>query len=130
MKVPIIGHSIDSDGSGVHVRFRHMRGSSTTNPQKHKSGRRFSRRRQRPAGQGSNPQRPHIFRHDEGIADRFEEQVYDMSPVGEQRQWKQLKMNPWGETPTLELAEGSCISETAAVVRGSVRGAGVISGVD
>ena len=40
-----------------------------------------------------------------------------MSPVGEQRQWKQRKMNPWGETPTLELADGSCISETAAVVR-------------
>ncbi len=40
-----------------------------------------------------------------------------MSPVGEQRQWKHLKMNPWGETPTLELSDGSFISETAAVVR-------------
>jgi len=26
-------------------------------------------------------------------------------------------MNPWGETPTLQLADGSFISETAAVVR-------------
>ncbi len=26
--------------------------------------------------------------------------IYDMSPVGEQRGWKHLKMNQWGETPT------------------------------
>lgn len=64
-----------------------------------------------------NPQRLRIFLHEKGIADRFDEQVYNMSPVGEQRQWKHLKMNPWGETPTLELADGSFISETAAVVR-------------
>lgn len=64
-----------------------------------------------------NPQRLRIFMHEKGIADRFDEHVYDMSPVGEQRHWKHLKMNPWGETPTLELADGSFISETAAVVR-------------
>ena len=64
-----------------------------------------------------NPQRLRIFLHEKGIADQVDEQVYDMSPLGEQRQWKHLKMNPWGETPTLRLADGSFLSETAAVVR-------------
>ena len=64
-----------------------------------------------------NPQRLRIFLHEKGIADRFDERVYDMSPVGEQRQWRHLKMNPWGETPTLKLEDGSVISETAAIVR-------------
>jgi glutathione S-transferase len=64
-----------------------------------------------------NPQRLRIFLHEKGIADQFDEQVYNMTPVGEQRQWKHLKMNPWGETPTLQLADCSFISETAAVVR-------------
>ncbi len=40
-----------------------------------------------------------------------------MTPGGEQRQWPHLKMNPWGETPTLQLEDGSFISETAAIVR-------------
>jgi glutathione S-transferase len=64
-----------------------------------------------------NPQRLRIFLHEKGIANQFNERIYDMSPAGEQRQWRHLKMNPWGETPTLELADGSFISETAAVVR-------------
>src|ERR1700730_15539288 len=64
-----------------------------------------------------NPQRLRLFMHEKGIADQFEEQIYDMTPVGEQRQWRHLKMNAWGETPTLQLADGSFISETAAVVR-------------
>ena len=64
-----------------------------------------------------NPQRLRIFLHEKGIAEQFDERVYDMTSAGEQRQWKHLKMNPWGETPTLELADGSFISETAAVVR-------------
>jgi glutathione S-transferase len=64
-----------------------------------------------------NPQRLRLFMQEKGIADQFEEQIYDMTPVGEQRQWRHLKMNPWGETPTLQLADGSFISETAAVVR-------------
>ena len=50
-----------------------------------------------------NPQRLRIFLHEKGIADQFNERIYDMTPVGEQRQWRHLKMNPWGETPTLEL---------------------------
>jgi glutathione S-transferase len=64
-----------------------------------------------------NPQRLRLFMHEKGIADQFQETIYDMAPVGEQRGWRHLKMNPWGETPTLELADGSYISETAAVVR-------------
>ena len=64
-----------------------------------------------------NPQRLRLFMHEKGIADQFQETIYDMTPVGEQRGWRHLKMNPWGETPTLELADGSFISETAAVVR-------------
>ena len=64
-----------------------------------------------------NPQRLRLFLHEKGIADQFEERIYDMSPVGEQRQWPHLKMNPWGETPTLELSDGSYLAETAAIVR-------------
>jgi glutathione S-transferase len=64
-----------------------------------------------------NPQRLRLFMHEKGIADQFEEIIYDMTSAGEQRGWRHLKTNPWGETPTLQLADGSFISETAAVVR-------------
>ncbi|MBE7211264.1 MAG: glutathione S-transferase N-terminal domain-containing protein, partial [Gluconacetobacter diazotrophicus] len=64
-----------------------------------------------------NPQRLRLFIHEKGIADRFAEVVYDMTPGGEQRGWKHLKMNPWGETPTLALPGGGFLSETGAVVR-------------
>jgi glutathione S-transferase len=64
-----------------------------------------------------NPQRLRLFMYEKGIAEQFDETIYDMTPVGEQRGWRHLKMNPWGETPTLQLADGSFISETAAVVR-------------
>jgi glutathione S-transferase len=64
-----------------------------------------------------NPQRLRLFIHEKGIASHFEEQVYDMSPVGEQRQWRHVKMNPWGETPTLQLADGTYIAETDAIAR-------------
>lgn len=64
-----------------------------------------------------NPQRLRLFLHEKGAADRFDETIYDMAPGGQQRQWPHSKMNPWGETPTLQLADGSLISETAAIVR-------------
>ncbi|WP_273507105.1 glutathione S-transferase N-terminal domain-containing protein [Fulvimarina manganoxydans] len=64
-----------------------------------------------------NPQRLRLFLHEKGIADEFEEVIYDMTPKGEQRQWPHLKMNPWGETPVLAMADGSFLSETAAIVR-------------
>lgn len=64
-----------------------------------------------------NPQRVRLFIHEKGIADRVEEVVYDMAPGGQQRQWPHLKMNPWGETPTLLLADGSYLSETTGIVR-------------
>ncbi|MCP1549729.1 MULTISPECIES: glutathione S-transferase family protein [Methylorubrum] len=64
-----------------------------------------------------NPQRLRLFCHEKGIADRFEEVIYDMTPGGEQRGWCHLKRNPWGETPTLELPDGSYLAETAGIVR-------------
>jgi glutathione S-transferase len=64
-----------------------------------------------------NPQRLRLFAHEKGIAHLFDEVIYDMAPGGEQRHWRHLKMNPWGETPTLLLADGTMLSETAAIVR-------------
>lgn len=64
-----------------------------------------------------NPQRLRLFLHEKGITEAFDEVVYDMAPGGEQRQWRHLRMNPWGETPTLELADGSYLSESVAVAR-------------
>jgi glutathione S-transferase len=64
-----------------------------------------------------NPQRLRLFLHEKEIADQFEETIYDMSPGGDQRKWPHLKMNPWGETPTLMLADGQYLSEVAAIAR-------------
>ena len=64
-----------------------------------------------------NPQRLRLFLHEKGIAEQFEEVIYDMAPGGDQRKWPHLKMNPWGETPTLELADGGYLSESVAVAR-------------
>ena len=64
-----------------------------------------------------NPQRLRLFLHEKGIADQFEETIYDMSPGGDQRKWPHLKMNPWGETPTLVLSDGHSLSEVAAIAR-------------
>ena len=55
--------------------------------------------------------------HEKGIASDFEETVYDMAPGGDQRKWPHLKMNSWGETPTLMLEVGSYLSEAAAIAR-------------
>lgn len=64
-----------------------------------------------------NPQRLRLFAHEKGIAGMLDEVIYDMAPGGEQRGWKHLKMNPWGETPTLRLPDGSYLSETTAIAR-------------
>ena len=64
-----------------------------------------------------NPQRLRLFLYEKGAADRFDEMVYDIAPGGQQRQWPHSRMNLWGETPTLQLADGSLIPETAAIVR-------------
>jgi len=48
-----------------------------------------------------NPQRLRLFMHEKGIADLFHEQIYDMTPGGQQRQWPHPKMPPWGKTQTL-----------------------------
>lgn len=64
-----------------------------------------------------NPQRLRLFMHEKGITNHFDETIYDMTRVGEQRGWHHLNMNPWGETPTLQLSDGTLIAETAAIVR-------------
>jgi glutathione S-transferase len=64
-----------------------------------------------------NPQRLRLLIHEKGIADHFEEVIYDMSPGGDQRKWPHLKMNPWGETPTLQLADGTYLAETDGIAR-------------
>ena len=64
-----------------------------------------------------NPQRVRLFMHEKGIHGDFEEVLYDMSNEGEQRKWPHLAMNPWGETPTLAIADGSFLSETTGIVR-------------
>ncbi len=64
-----------------------------------------------------NPQRLGLFALEKGIKDELEEVIYGMSPGGDQRKWPHLKMNPWGETPTLTLADGGYLAETAGIVR-------------
>ena len=64
-----------------------------------------------------NPQRLRLFIHEKGIAQHFEEVIYDMSPGGQQRKWPHLKMNPWGETPTLDLGNGIYLSESTGIAR-------------
>lgn len=64
-----------------------------------------------------NPQRLRLFIHEKGIAEHIEEVIYDMAPGGQQRQWPHLKMNPWGETPTLALADGTFLSESTGIAR-------------
>ncbi len=64
-----------------------------------------------------NPQRLRLFMFEKGIEGEIEEIIYDMAPGGDQRKWPHLKMNPWGETPTLELDDGSYLAETPAIVR-------------
>lgn len=64
-----------------------------------------------------NPQRLRLFLYEKGIEREIEEVIYDMTPGGDQRRWPHLKMNPWGETPTLVLEDGGYLAETAAIVR-------------
>ncbi|GAA5839917.1 hypothetical protein JCM5353_007230 [Sporobolomyces roseus] len=64
-----------------------------------------------------NPQRVRLFVHEKGISDKFDEKILDMTPGGEQRSWRHLKVNPYGETPALKLEDGTCISESTAIAR-------------
>ena len=64
-----------------------------------------------------NPQRVRLLMLEKGIEDHIEEVVLDMAPGGQQRGWQHLKRNPWGETPTLELPDGSYLAESAAIGR-------------
>ena len=64
-----------------------------------------------------NPMRVRLLMFEKGIADELEEVVMDMTPVGEQRGWRHLQRNPWGESPTLEFADGSYLAESVAIAR-------------
>lgn len=64
-----------------------------------------------------NPQRVRLLIHEKGIANQVEEVLLDMAPAGEQRGWRHLKRNPWGETPTLELPGGGYLAESVAIAR-------------
>jgi hypothetical protein len=61
-----------------------------------------------------NPQRLRLMMHEKGVVSHYEEVALDMKS-GEQRGWQHLKRNPWGEAPTLELEDGSTLSEAAAI---------------
>jgi len=62
-----------------------------------------------------NPARLKLFLHEKGIADLFNEQIVDVIG-GDHRSWRFGKKNPSGEVPCLELADGRCLSEVAAIV--------------
>ncbi len=62
-----------------------------------------------------NPQRLRLFQYEKGINQHINEVIYDMAPGGDQRKWPHLKMNPWGETPTMQLEDGSFMSESVAI---------------
>ena len=64
-----------------------------------------------------NPQRLRLFQYEKGINAHIKEVIYDMAPGGDQRKWPHLKMNPWGETPTMQLADGSFMSESVAIAQ-------------
>lgn len=64
-----------------------------------------------------NPQRVRLLMHEKGIVAEVEEVVLAMAPAGEQRGWKHLKRNPWGESPTLEMPDGSFLTESVAIGR-------------
>ena len=64
-----------------------------------------------------NPQRVRLLLHEKGAADQVEDVLLDMTPGGEQRGWRHLKRNPWGETPTLELPDGQFLAESTAIAR-------------
>ena len=66
-----------------------------------------------------NPQRLRLFMHEKGIADRFEEvDLRHGARAASSASWPHLKMNPWGETPTLRARRRQgYLSETAAIVR-------------
>ena len=54
---------------------------------------------------------------EKGVHNEYEEIILGMRGKGEQRSWRHLKRNPFGETPTLELPDDTMISETSAVAR-------------
>lgn len=64
-----------------------------------------------------NPQRVRLLMAEKGIVDKIEEVLLDVSPIGEQRGWRHTNRNQWGEVPTLELKDGTYLSEAGAIAR-------------
>ncbi|GAA5989249.1 hypothetical protein JCM5350_005047 [Sporobolomyces pararoseus] len=64
-----------------------------------------------------NPQRIRLFAYEKGISDKLDEKILDMTPIGEKRSWRHLKVNPFGETPALKLEDGTIISESTPIAR-------------
>ncbi|WWD21831.1 hypothetical protein CI109_106319 [Kwoniella shandongensis] len=64
-----------------------------------------------------NPSRLRLMMLEKGILDQYEEVYIDMIEKGDQKSWRHTKRNPWGETPSLELPDGSILSETTAIAR-------------
>ena len=62
-----------------------------------------------------NPRRVRIFLSEKGL-DNVEFNEIDV-PGGAHRQASYLAKNPYGTVPTLELDDGTCISETIAICR-------------
>jgi glutathione S-transferase len=54
---------------------------------------------------------------EKGVASHYDEVIMNLTDSGEQRGWKHLKRNAWGEVPALELEDGSTLSEAAAIAR-------------
>jgi len=54
---------------------------------------------------------------EKGIRNQCEEIILTMAPIGQQRGWEHLKRNPWGETPALEMPDGSVLAEASAIAR-------------
>lgn len=65
----------------------------------------------------ANPVRLRLMMAEKGILDDYTEVLLDMEVSGEQRGWRHGKRNAFGEAPTLELEDGSFLSETAAIAQ-------------
>ncbi len=64
----------------------------------------------------ASPRRVRMFLAEKGIADRIDFEQVNV-PEGEHREDGFLAKNPYGAVPTLELDDGTFISETVAICR-------------
>jgi glutathione S-transferase len=64
----------------------------------------------------ASPRRVRMFLAEKGIADGIDFEQVNV-PEGEHREGGILAKNPYAAVPTLELDDGTCISETVAICR-------------